>query len=332
MIVAEQTVPCYGVRPTCTALGLSRATFYRRRLRAGSPPSPSERKPPRKLSAEEEQRVVNTLNSDRFGDQAVPEVYNTLLDEGTYLCSPRTMYRILKRHEQVRERRAQRRHPVYHKPELLATRPNQLWSWDITKVKGPAPWIFYHLYVMIDVYSRYVVGWVLNEYETGEQAQALIQTCYERQGVGPDQLTVHSDRGKSMRAKGVLDLLTDLKVHRSYSRPHVSDDNPYSEAQFKTLKYHATYPERFGSPEDARSYFSGLLDWYNTQHRHSGIAFMTPEDVHLGRAEAKKQCRDQTLTLAHATHPERFVTGRPKARPVPQEVWINKPANLSSAG
>ena len=329
MIVAEQTAPDYGVRPTCTALGLSRATFYRR-LRAGGPPS--ARRPPRKLTDPEEQRVLDTLNSDRFGDQAVPEVYNTLLDEGTYLCSPRTMYRILKRHDEVRERRAQRRHPVYHKPELLARGPNQVWSWDITKVKGPAPWIFYHLYVMIDVYSRYVVGWVLNEYETGEQAQALIQTCYERQGIGPGQLTVHSDRGKSMRAKGVLDLLTDLKVQRSYSRPHVSDDNPYSEAQFKTIKYHSTYPERFGSPEDARSYFGGLLGWYNTLHRHSGIAFMTPEDVHLGRAEAKRQHRDQVLAAAHAVHPERFVKGQPKARPVPQEVWINKPPAPEAAG
>lgn len=332
MIVAEETARDYGVRPTCTALGLSRATFYRRRLRAAGPPRPAARKPPRKLTEQEEQRILDTLNSDRFGDQAVPEVYATLLDENTYLCSPRTMYRILKRHDQVRERRAQRRHPVYRKPELLATGPNQLWSWDITKVKGPAPWIFYHLYVMIDVYSRYVVGWVLSEHETGEQAEALIQTCFERQGVGPDRLTVHSDRGKSMRAKGVLDLLTELKIHRSYSRPHVSDDNPYSEAQFKTLKYHSTYPERFGSPEDGRSYFSGLLSWYNTQHRHSGIAFLTPEDVHQGRAEAKRQHRDHVLASAHAAHPERFVKGQPKARAVPREVWINKPADPGSAG
>ena len=332
MSVAQQTVSGYGVQPTCTALGVSRATFYRRRRAAGCPPKVSARKPPRKLTEAEERRVLDILNSDRFGDQAVQEVYNTLLDDGTYLCSPRTMYRILKRHDQVRERRAQRRHPVYHKPELLATGPNQVWSWDITKVKGPVPWIFYHLYVMIDIYSRYVVGWVLNEYETGEQAQALIQTCYERQGVEPGQLTVHSDRGKSMRAKGVLDLLEELKVRRSYSRPHVADDNPYSEAQFKTLKYHATYPERFGSPEDARSYFGGLLNWYNREHRHSGLAFMTPEDVHEGRAEAKRKYRDEVLAAAHAAHPERFVRGRPRARAVPQEVWINKPAAQEAAG
>lgn len=331
MIVAQETAPSYGVRPTCTALGLSRATFYRRR-RAGGPTGPSARRPPRKLTDQEEQQVLDTLNSDRFGDRAVPEVYATMLDEGVYLCSPRTMYRVLKRHDAVRERRAQRRHPVYRKPELLATGPNQLWSWDITKVKGPAPWIFYHLYVMIDVYSRYVVGWVLSEYETGEQAEALIETCYQRQRIGPHQLTVHSDRGKSMRAKGVLDLLTELKVRRSYSRPHVSDDNPYSEAQFKTVKYHPTYPERFGSPEDSRSYFRGLLSWYNTEHRHSGIAFMTPEDVHLGRANGKQERRDQTLASAYVAHPERFVKGQPKARPVPQTIWINKPADLMSAG
>lgn len=332
MIVAEETVPSYGVRPTCAALGLSHATFYRRRLRAAGPVGRAARTSPRKLTDQEEQRVLETLNSERFGDQAVPEVYATMLDEGLYLCSPRTMYRILKRHDAVRERRAQRRHPVYRKPELLATGPNQLWSWDITKVKGPAPWIFYHLYVMIDVYSRYVVGWVLSEYETGEQAEALIETCYQRQGIGPDQLTVHSDRGKSMRAKGVLDLLTELKVQRSYSRPHVSDDNPYSEAQFKTLKYHSTYPARFGSPEDGRTYFGGLLGWYNTEHRHSGIAFMTPEDVHLGRGDQKRQHRNMTLASAYAAHPERFVKGQPEARHVPREVWINKPANPVSAG
>jgi putative transposase len=331
MHVAQEIAPSYGVRATCAALGLSHATFYRRR-RAGSPSGSSARKPPRKLTDQEEQRVLNTLNSERFGDQAVPEVHATLLDEGVYLCSPRTMYRILKRHQELRERRAQRRHPLYRKPELWATGPNQLWSWDITKVKGPAPWIFYHLYVMIDVYSRYVVGWVLSEYETGEQAEALIDTCCQRQGIGPHQLTIHSDRGKSMRAKGVLDLLTDLKVQRSYSRPHVSDDNPYSEAQFKTIKYHPTYPERFGSPEDSRSYFRGLLAWYNTEHRHSGIAFMTPEDVYLGRADGKRQNRDQTLASAYAAHPERFVKGQPKARSVPRQVWINKPADSESAG
>lgn len=332
MATAQEHAPGHGVRATCAALGISRATYYRQRGRAGAPSGPKARPAPRRLSGSEEQRVLDLLDSERFADRAVPEVHATLLDEGLCLCSMRTMYRILKRHGEVRERRNQLRHPVYSKPELLATGPNQVWSWDITKVRGPSPGLFYHLYVMLDVYSRYVVGWVLAEYESGAQAKALIASCHRRQGVGPNQLTVHSDRGQSMRSQEVLGLLADLQVRRSYSRPHVSNDNPYSEAQFKTLKYHPTYPARFGSFEEARRYFGELLEWYNVRHRHSGLAFMTPEDVHLGRAEAKRRQRQVVLDRAYAEHPERFVKGAPRAKSVPPEVWINKPANLSSVG
>lgn len=332
MALAKESASVHGVRKSCEALGISRSTYYRQRGRDGAPLSPTERPSPRRLSGPEEQQVLDLLNSDRFADRAVPEVHATLLDEGVCLCSMRTMYRILKRHDEILERRNQLRHPVYTKPELLATGPNQLWSWDITKVKGPTPGLFYHLYVMLDVFSRYVVGWVLAEYESGAQAKALISLCYQRQGVGPHQLTVHSDRGKSMRSHEVLGLLTDLHIRRSYSRPHVSNDNPYSEAQFKTLKYHPSYPKRFGAFEEARRYFGELLEWYNTQHRHSGLAFMTPEDVHLGRAEQKQMQRQAVLDQAYAEHPERFVKGPPKAKSVPQAVWINKPAGLSPAG
>lgn len=324
MKLVDQHAGEYGVNQACALLGVSRASYYRRKQRAQVPSAPN-RRPPRKLTGEEEATVLETLNSDRFMDQAVPSVYITLLDEGTYLCSPRTMYRILERQDQVRQRRHDREHPVYQKPELLATGPNQVWSWDITKIKGPKPWIFYNLYVVIDVFSRYVVAWSISEYESGEQARALIEAACSRQGIGPDHLTVHSDRGKAMRSKTLADLLGELGVQRSFTRPHVSNDNPYSESQFKTLKYHPSYPERFGSIEDAGSYLRAFLKWYNTEHRHSGIAMMTPEVVHTGRSEQVWNRRKKTLQKAYQTHPERFVKGDPEPRKVPDEVWINKP-------
>jgi putative transposase len=325
MIRAEEIAPSYGVHETCDAMGLSTATFYRRRQRAAAPPRPAARVPPRKLTSAEEQKVLDALNSQRFMDQAVPEVYATLLDEGSYLCSPRTMYRILNRHQLVQERRHERQHPVYQKPELLATGPNQVWSWDITKIKGPKPWIFYNLYVVLDVFSRYVVGWTLCDHESGEQARVLLEGCYKRECVGPGQLKVHSDRGKAMRSKCLADLLADLQVSRSFSRPHVSNDNPYSESQFKTLKYHSTFPERFGSIEDARSYLRAFFQWYNTQHRHSGLALMTPEVVHSKQDQQVWMRRKQILTQAYQQHPERFVKGHPEPQNVPDQVWINPP-------
>ena len=324
MDIAREAAEEYGVAEACRALGLSRATYYRQLSQPDSEGG-SERWPPRRLGAEEEQQVLEILNSERFRDQAVPEAYTVLLDEGRYMCSQRTMYRILGRQGQVRERRHEREHPAYQKPELLATGPNQVWSWDITKIKGPKAWIFYNLYVVIDVFSRYVVAWTISEHESGEQARALIEAACERQGIGREHLTVHSDRGKAMRSKLLADLLGELGVRRSFTRPHVSNDNPYSESQFKTLKYHPSFPERFGSIEDARSYLRAFFQWYNTQHRHSGIAMMTPEAVHTGRCEQVWKQRKETLAAAYQRHPERFVKGEPAPRQVPDQVWINQP-------
>ena len=321
------------IKAACAALGVSRATYYRRRKRQEPPPPPAAARPaPRRLSPDEERQVVEVLHSHRFADHAVPEVHATLLDEGQYVCSVRTMYRVLKRRQEVRERRAQRVHPPYTKPELLATRPNELWSWDITRIKGPKSWIFYHLYVVLDVFSRYVVGWMVSETESGEEAEVLVAHCCEQQAIGRDEVTLHSDRGKAMRSKRFIDLLIELGVARSYSRPHVSNDNPYSEAQFKTLKYHWTFPERFGSLEDARQYLREFFRWYNDEHRHSGLAMMTPADVHAGRADDRWRQRKQTLLAAYERHPERFVRGEPSPRQVPEEVWINKPKELAAAG
>ncbi len=330
MTIAEQHESTLGVQPVCQALGISRATYYRRKNRPVEPPA-TKRYPPRKLTPEEEQSILSTINAERFMDKGVPTVYTTLLDEGVYICSTRTMYRILHRHQQVRERRHDRTHPVYKKPELLATGPNQVWSWDITKVKGPKPWIFYQLYVVIDVFSRYVVAWMISEYESGEQAKVLIEEACQRQGLSGEGLTVHSDRGKAMRSKNLADLLGELGVQRSFSRPHVSNDNPYSESQFKTLKYHPTYPERFGSLEDAQSYMRAFFKWYNTEHRHSGIAMMTPETVHTGRSEKVITHRKQVLQQAFQRNPERFVKGAPDPKGVPEEVWINKPKITAAA-
>ena len=285
----------------------------------------AKRRNPRKLKVEEEKRVLSSLTSERFMDRSVPEVHATLLDEGAYLCSVRTMYRILEKYRAVRERRNQRRHPQYRKPELLATGPNQVWSWDITKLKGPRKWSHYHLYVIMDIYSRYVVGWMVAERESAMLAERLIRETCERQGIVKDQLTIHADRGVSMRSKTVAQLMADLGVTRSHSRPHVCDDNPYSESQFKTLKYHPSFPGQFGSLEDARLFLRHFFDWYNDEHRHSGVAMMTPKDVHIGKADEIIRKRQETMNRAYSLHPERFVKGQPKLKPLSREVWINKP-------
>jgi len=235
------------------------------------------------------------------------------------------MYRILEKYRAVRERRNQRRHPQYQKPELLATGPNQVWSWDITKLKGPRKWSHYHLYVIMDIYSRYVVGWMVAERESAMLAERLIRETCERQGIVKDQLTIHADRGVSMRSKTVAQLMADLGVTKSHSRPHVCDDNPYSESQFKTLKYHPSFPGQFGSLEDARLFLRHFFDWYNDEHRHSGIAMMTPKDVHIGKADEIIRKRQETMNRAYSLHPERFVSGHPKLKPLSGEVWINKP-------
>lgn len=321
MEIAERNTEKFSITQLCKLLGISRSSWYY----SQKPKGPDRRTPPRKLTSVERTNVLSVLNSERFQDDAVPSVYSTLLDKGEYLCSPSTMYRILKAEKQVKQRRHERKHPVYTKPELLATGPNQVWSWDITKIKGPKSWIFYDLYVVIDIFSRCIVAWCITEYESGEQARVLIGTACAREGIERGQLTVHSDRGRAMRSKCLANLYGELGVGSSFNRPHVSNDNPYSESHFKTLKYRPDYPARFGSIEDAQAHMQAFFEWYNTEHRHSGIAMMTPADVHAGKAEAVRKKRQIVLDIAYKAHPERFVKGAPQARGVPEEVWINKP-------
>lgn len=279
----------------------------------------------------EKQEILAVLHEDRFIDKAPSGVYAALLDEGRYLCSIRTMYRILKENNEVRERRNQARHPEYTKPELLATAPNQVWSWDITKLKGPEKWTCYYLYVIIDIFSRYVVGWMIASRENAELAEALIsETCW-RQSIEPEHLTIHSDRGSPMKSKVVAQLMADLGVTKSLSRPHVSNDNPYSEAGFKTLKYHPTFPARFGCIEDARGFCQSFFDWYNQEHYHCGIALLTPETVHYGKAEQCSTARQTVLNTAFEAHPERFVHGMPIVLKLPEQAWINPPKEASIA-
>jgi putative transposase len=317
-----------GIARTCQALGLPRATYYRGR----QPRRPSDpRRAGRALAPAERHAVLDVLHAPRFADRAPAEVYATLLDEGQYLCSERTMYRVLASHQEVRERRDVLRHPAYAAPELLATRPNELWSWDITKLLGPTKWTYYYLYVILDVFSRYVVGWLAAYREAAVLAERLIAETCERQGIGPGQLTLHADRGSSMTSKPVAFLLADLGITKTHSRPHVSNDNPYSEAQLKTFKYRPGFPERFGSLEHGRTVSRELLHWYNHEHHHSALGLLTPADVHFGRAAGKTAQRARVLAAAHARHPERFPRGVPQPPVVPTAVWINKPLSAPMA-
>jgi putative transposase len=318
-----------GVVEACRILAMPRSSLYRlRNPVANSPEAAQPRaKPPRSLDDTEKEAVRAALNSERFQDQSPREVYATLMDEGAYLCHWRTMYRILDEHKEVRERRNQLRHPAYSKPELLATGPNQLWSWDITKLRGPVKLCYYYLYVMLDVFSRYVVGWMVAEQESAALAGELIRAACANQGVEEDQLTIHADRGGPMIAKPVALLMSDLGVTKSHSRPHVPDDNPYSEAQFRTLKYSPAYPERFGSLLDARQWSQVFFTWYNQQHHHTGLALLTPIDVHYGRADEKLAQRQSVLQQAYQDHPERFVQGQPTPGQLPNAVWINQPTS-----
>jgi putative transposase len=322
MQTVTEMAPRLGVALTCAALGLPRATYYR-----GQQPRPEPKPRPapvRALPPEEREQVLGVLHEPRFADLAPAQVYATLLDEDRYLCSERTFYRVLAANAEVRERRDQLRHPHYAAPELLATRPNELWSWDITKLLGPTKWTYYYLYVVL-VFSRYVVGWMLAEGESARLAEKLIAESCERQGIAPGQLTVHADRGPAMTSKPVALLLADLGVTQSHSRPHVSNDNPFSESQFKTMKYRPDFPDRFGSLEHGRSFGGDFFPWYNTEHHHVGLGLFTPHDVHYGLAEAKRDKRALVLAEAFAQHPERFPNGRPSPRPLPTAVWINPP-------
>ena len=316
-----------GVKSACEALGLSRATYYRSKASRGmgEESTPSAPTPARALSPEEKREVQDLMHSERFMDQAPREIYATLLDEGRYLCSVRTMYRILEQESEVRERRNQLRHPAYAKPELLATAPNQVWSWDITKLLGPVKWTYYYLYVILDIFSRYVVGWMLASQESAALAQHLIEQTCHKQAIQPRQLTIHADRGSSMTSKPVAFLLADLGVTKTHSRPHTSNDNPFSEAQFKTLKYRPDFPQRFSGIEEARSICQSFFSWYNREHYHTGIGLLTPHVVHHGLAEKVIEARRSIVSEAFRLHPERFVKGPPQINPLPKGVWINPP-------
>jgi len=314
-----------GAAPACQALGVPRASFYRWRRPPVEQPAVPRKPSPRSLSLEERQQVLNLLHSPRFVDQPPAQVVATKLDEGEYRCSARTMYRILEQEHEVRERRNQLQHPHYTKPELLATGPNQVWSWDITKLLGPAKWTYFHLYVILDIFSRYVVGWMVATREGADLAERLIRETIAKQQVDRDRLTLHSDRGAAMKSHDVAQLLATLGVTKSHSRPHVSNDNPFSESQFKTLKYRPEFPDRFGSLEDALAFGRRFFTWYNDEHYHSGIAMLTPAMVHYGTATTVLDQRQRTLDAAYAAHPERFVKAPPTPQPVPTSVWINPP-------
>jgi putative transposase len=322
----DELVPIVGMRPACRAVGASVATVYRHRRPPESRPRRLRQAPARALSEAEREALLDVLHCERFVDCSPAQVYATLLDEGRYLASERTIYRLLAaRHGGVRERRDQLTHPAYVKPELLAERPNELWSWDISKLKGPAKWSWFYLYVILDVFSRYVVGWTVQYREAGPVAEALIAQSIEQQQIEPGALTVHADRGGPMRSKPVAFLLADLGVTKTHSRPYTSTDNPYSEAHFKTLKYRPDFPDRFASIEQAREFCRGFFHWYNHEHRHSGISLMTPAAVHYRQAQQLHDQRAAVLADAYARHPERFVRRPPVPPPLPTAAWINKP-------
>lgn len=332
MAGVQELTPVLGAGAACRALGLWRGAptrhqaMLRRKAFVGPLPRRAARpSPPLALDAHERQELLATLNGERFADTAPAAVHATLLDEGRYLGSVRTMYRLLVADGGTRERRAQLTHPVYAKPELLATGPNQVWSWDITKLKGPAKWTCFHLYVILDIFSRCVVGWMIALRESAELAEQLIAETVARHAIEPGTLTLHADRGASMRSKPVAALLVDLNIAKSHSRPHVSDDNPYSESQFKTMKYRPDFPERFGCIEDAREFCQSFFPWYNGVHRHSGIGYMTPHSVHFGQAQALLVTRQATLDAAFLAHPNRFKHRNPQPQALPTSAWINPP-------
>mgnify|MGYP001194396817 FL=1 len=316
---------------TCTRraaalLGRARATHYRRQKPpVAGPPAPRPT-PANALSETERRHVLSVLRSPEFCDLAPAQVWARLLDDGIYLCSIATMYRLLAAAGENRERRRQRTHPAKKKPELIATAPNQVWSWDITKLRGPSRGVYYELFVIIDIYSRYVVAWCVAPAETGELAREFIDAAIASQGVERDQLTLHADRGTSMTSKPVAQLLVDLGVARSHSRPHVSNDNPYSEAAFKTLKYCPAFPGSFGSIHDARAFCETFFAYYNHEHRHSGIGLHTPASVHYGTATEIRAQRTATLDAAYAANPDRFRGRRPSPPKLPTVAWINDPS------
>jgi putative transposase len=339
-VAVEELVPLVGARAACEAVGVARASYYRARPVAQPPSGQASEPPPavapalrggggqqqpRALTFGEREQVLEVLHSERFADAAPATIYATLLDEGTYLCSGSTMYRLLRERGETGDRRRHATHPAKVKPELVASAPNTVWSWDITKLHGPAKWTYFYLYVILDIFSRYPVGWMVASRESATLAERLITSAVRQQRVDRNQLTLHADRGSSMASKPVAFLLADLGVTKSHSRPHVSNDNPYSEAQFKTLKYRPDFPDRFGCIEDARVFCDRFFRWYAHEHRHSGIGLHTPADVHYGRAPAIREARSRVLDTAYQAHPERFVRKQPEPPKLPGTVWINKP-------
>jgi putative transposase len=319
--LAQQT----NTKKACAQLAYPRSSYYRHeqvKPAATEPrvlPAPS----PRALPSAEREAVRDLLNSEQFVDSSPRQVYGTLLDEGRYLCSVSTMYRILRAYQEVRERRNQKQNPVYKKPELLATAPNQVWSWDITKLRGPVPHVYYYMYTILDIFSRYVVGYMVAIREQATLARQLVADSCAKQGIEPEQLILHADRGSAMTSKTLALLLADLGVGKSHSRPYTSDDNPFSEAQFKTMKYRPDYPDRFGSPQDARQWAHPFIHWYNNEHRHTSLGLMTPATVHYGLAAELTVQRQVTLQAAYEKHPERFVKGLPAPPKLQTAVWIN---------
>ena len=338
MDAVTHLAPTVGVVAACDFLAVARASFYRQRPVLGPPASPppepalpAERPAPaRSLSAAERAAVLAVFHEERFQDRSPAAVQATLLDEGQYLCSTRTMYRILEQEGESRERRDQLVHPAYHKPELLATAPNQLWSWDITKLRGPAKWTYFYLYVILDVFSRYVTGWMIAYREGAELAKQFIEEAISKHQIPAGQLTIHADRGRVMNSKPVAFLMADLGVTKSHSRPYVSDDNPYSESQFRTMKYRPEFPDRFGCIQDSRAFCQQFFQWYNEDHRHSGIGMLTPAVVHFGEAQAVLAHRQVVLDAAYRAHPDRFVRQTTKTTAVAlggldQQAGANRP-------
>ena len=329
----EQLSQSMSVADACNGLGFPRSSYYR--LRSSSPPLqpvPTEKQTGRRVSSRsleqvEWESIRAVLNSERFMDCTPYVIYATLLDEGTYLCSVSTMYRILREYGEVRERRKQRKHPVYKKPELLASQPNELWSWDISWLRGASRYSYYYIYVILDIFSRYVVGWTIEDVESAEIAHDLIAWACQQQGIQPGELTLHADNGSPMKSIPVAHLLEALGVSKSHSRPYVSNDNPFSEAQFKTMKYQPDYPERFDSQDHARGWARSFIRWYNFEHLHSGLGYVTPAAMHFGHAQSILQQRQEVLNDAFAKHPERFVRGQPHPPGIPTEAWINKPTS-----
>lgn len=319
-----------GIKSACEVLNVPRSRLYRERRHVQNTQNNRRPTPAHALLPAEKAQIRETLNSERFMDQAPRQVYATLLDEGTYLCHWRTMYRILSEHHEVRERRLIRRHPLYQKPELLATAPNQVWSWDITWMRGARKLEKYPLYTVLDIFSRYVVGWMIAEVESSELAKQLIAETTRKQGIQPEQLTLHADNGSPMKAKPLSQLLVDLGITKSHNRPHTSNDNPFSEAQFKTMKYRPDYPHRFASIDAARQWARPFFNWYNNHHYHSGLNLMTPASVHYGEAAAVQQQRQQVMMAAYQAHSERFMQGVPLVKGIPDAVYINPPDTLAN--